>query len=99
MQKLGKVSAEKVVLHKTYGTARKALGIKDVARKGTPRQAATAFLKSIASQLKIPADLGNLKYDKTVKSPLGAHGLGNPYWGGTWPKQSRFPRITCRRCC
>jgi Zn-dependent metalloprotease len=97
MQKLGKVSAEKVVLHKTYGTARKALGIKDVARKGTPRQAATAFLKSIASQLKIPADLGNLKYDKTVKSPLGAHVLFQQYHDkkpitGAWVKVDLDPQ-------
>jgi Zn-dependent metalloprotease len=97
MQKLGKVSAEKVVLHKTYGTARKALGIKDVARKGTPRQAAAAFLKSIAPQLKIPADLGNLKYDKTIKSPLGTHVLFQQYHDkkpitGAWVKVDLDPK-------
>ena len=72
MQKLGKVSAEKVVRHKTYGTARKALGIKDIARKGTPREAATAFLKGIAPQLKIPADLGNLNMTRS-SAALWAH--------------------------
>ena len=97
MQKLGKVSAEKVVRNKTYGTARKALGIKDVARKGTPREAATAFLKGIAPQLKIPADLGNLKYDKVVSSPLGTHVLFQQYHDkkpitGAWIKVDLDPQ-------
>ena len=70
MPKIGKVSAEKVVTHKIYGTPRKALAIKDIARKGTPREAATSFLKGIAPELKLPADLSGLKYDKVVKSPL-----------------------------
>jgi Zn-dependent metalloprotease len=91
MQKLGKISAEKVLRHKIYGTPRKALAIKDVARKGTPREAATAFLKGIAPQLKIPADLGNLKYDKAVESPLGTHVLFQQYHNkkpitGAWVK-------------
>ena len=97
MQKHGKVSAERVLRHKIYGTPRKALAIKDVARKGTPREAATAFLKGIAPQLKIPADLGNLKYDKTVQSPLGTHVLFQQYHNkkpitGAWVKVDLDPQ-------
>jgi hypothetical protein len=97
MQKHGKVSAERVLRHKIYGTPRKALDIKDVARKGTPREAATAFLKGIAPQLKIPADLGNLKYDKTVQSPLGTHVLFQQYHNkkpitGAWVKVDLDPQ-------
>jgi Zn-dependent metalloprotease len=97
MQKLGRVSAGKILRHKIYGTPRKALAIQDVARKGTPREAATAFLKGIAPQLKIPADLGNLKYDKAVQSPLGTHVLFQQYHDkkpitGAWVKVDLDPQ-------
>jgi len=97
MPKIGKVSAEKVVTHKTYGTPRKALAIKDIARKGTPREAATSFLKGIAPELKLPADLSGLKYYKVVKSPLGSHVLFQQYHDrkpitGAWVKVDLDPR-------
>ena len=97
MPKIGKVSAEKVVAHKIYGTPRKALAIKDIARKGTPREAATSFLKGIAPELKLPADLSGLKYDKVVKSPLGTHVLFQQYHDrkpitGAWVKVDLDPR-------
>ena len=49
MQKLGKFSAEKVLRHKTYGTPRKALGIKDVARKGHATRRGRIILEGIAN--------------------------------------------------
>lgn len=91
MQKIGRLSAEKVHRHTTYGTPRKAVGIVDVRRKGTPRSAAEAFLKSIAQQLLLHDDLRSLKFDKVVESPLGAHVFFQQYQDkkpitGAWVK-------------
>ena len=72
---IGKVSAGKVVRHKSYGTPRRAFGVKDVSRKGTPKSVALAFLKSIARELKLTPKLSELKFDKIVESPLGTHVL------------------------
>jgi len=97
MPKIGKVNAAKVEKHKTYGTVRKALDIQDRPRRGTPREAATAFLKGIAPQLKLPADLGNLRYDKAVQSPLGTHVTFQQYHDkkpitGAWVKVDLDPQ-------
>src|SRR6478752_7713071 len=75
MPMIGKVSAGKVVRHKSYGTPRRAFGVKDVSRKGTPKSVALAFLKSIARELKLTPKLSELKFDKIVESPLGTHVL------------------------
>src|SRR4249920_894754 len=91
MPKIGKFSAEKVLLHKTYGTPRKALAIKDTPRKGTPRAAAESFLRGIAKNLGLRSDLSDLKFDKVVESPLGAHVFFQQYHDkkpitGAWVK-------------
>lgn len=96
MPKIGKVTAEKVFRHKTYGTPRKALAIKDVPRKGTPRAAAEAFLKGIAKQLRLRPDLRDLQFDKVVESPLGTHVLFQQYHDkkpitGAWVKVDLDP--------
>src|SRR3569832_1514941 len=96
MPKVGQFSAEKIVRHQTYGTPRKALGIQDSPRKGTPRAAAKAFLTSIASSLKLHSDLRTLKFDKVVESPLGSHVFFQQYHNkkpitGAWVKGDLDP--------
>jgi len=91
MPKIGKFTAEKVVCHPIYDTPRKALGIQDAPRKGTPRAAAKAFLMSIAPSLKLHSDLRTLKFDKVVESPLGSHVFFQQYHNkkpitGAWVK-------------
>lgn len=91
MPKIGQFSAEKIVRHAMYGTPRKALGIQDIQRKGTPRAAAKAFLTSIAPSLKLHSDLRSLKFDKVIESPLGFHVLFQQYHNkkpitGAWVK-------------
>jgi hypothetical protein len=85
------LKAAKIVRHPTYGTPHKAFAIQDVARKGTPRAAAQAFLKTIAKDLKIKPDLSDLKFDKVIESPLGTHVLFQQYHDnkpitGAWVK-------------
>jgi Zn-dependent metalloprotease len=91
MPKIGKLSADKVLLHKTYGTPCKALAIKDTPRKGTPRAAAESFLRGIAKNLRLRSDLSDLKFDKVVESPLGTHVFFQQYHDkkpitGAWVK-------------
>ena len=91
MPKIGQLSAETIVRHPIYDTPRKALGIQDLPRKGTPRAAAKAFLMSIAPSLKLHSDLRSLKFDKVVKSPLGSHVFFQQYHDkrpvtGAWVK-------------
>jgi Zn-dependent metalloprotease len=91
MPKIGKFTAAKVVRHPIYDTPRKALGIEDIPRKGTPRAAAKAFLTSIAPSLKLHTDLRTLKFDKVIESPLGSHVLFQQYHDkkpitGAWVK-------------
>jgi Zn-dependent metalloprotease len=91
MPTIGKLKAAKIVRHQTYGTPHKAYAIQDVARKGTPRAAAQAFLKTIAKELKIKPDLSDLKFDKVIESPLGTHVLFQQYHNkkpitGAWVK-------------
>jgi hypothetical protein len=88
---IGKLKAAKIVRHQTYETPHKAFAIQDVARKGTPRAAAQAFLKTIAKELKIKPDLSDLRFDKVIESPLGTHVLFQQYHDkkpitGAWVK-------------
>jgi Zn-dependent metalloprotease len=75
MPKIGKHSAAKIVRHKTYGTPHKVYDIKGISRKGSPRSVAQAFLKDVAQDIRIGADLKDLKFDKVIESPLGTHVL------------------------
>ncbi|HET7872294.1 MAG TPA: M36 family metallopeptidase, partial [Terriglobales bacterium] len=70
--------------------------IKDVPRKGTPRAAAESFLRGIAKQLRLRPDLRDLKFDKVVESPLGAHVFFQQYHDkkpitGAWVKVDLDP--------
>jgi hypothetical protein len=89
MARSGKVNAARILRHRVYGSPRVAIAIKDRPRKGPPRSAAEAFLKSVAGDLDVDPDLRDLRFDKVIESPLGRHVLFQQYDGdkpitGAW---------------
>ena len=81
----------KVERHGVYNTPRKIYDFRSPARKGRPEAVAKRFLKTIAKDLKIDADLKDLKFDKVVKTPLGNHVYFQQYYlgkpiSGAWLK-------------
>ncbi len=71
MPKIGSVHA-KIERHHLYGTPQKIYDIETRPRKGNPQAVAKRFLKTIAKDLKVDADLRDLKFDKVVQTPLGS---------------------------
>jgi hypothetical protein len=71
-------------------TPKKIYGVLSKRVVGTPRHAASLFLKQSLKQLKITADQANLRYEKTVES-LGGFAVFSP---SGWPAR-RVMRLVC----
>src|SRR4029453_2133261 len=81
MARVGNVRA-KVHRQTVHKTPAKIYDIQTAPKSGTPRSVATAFLSRIRRDLKISLSPRELRYDKTVKSILGAHVLFQQYRRG-----------------
>lgn len=81
MAKLKGVKA-KVDTHPRHNAPRRIYDIESKPKKGEPKEIAEAFLKKIAPDLKIKADLSQLKFDVVKESLLGNHVLYQQYHEG-----------------
>ncbi|HJT85282.1 MAG TPA: M36 family metallopeptidase [Nitrososphaeraceae archaeon] len=75
--------------HPTYNVPKKIYDIDIKPDNNDPKTIADSFLKNISSELKIPRDLSNLKFEKTKESILGNHVLYQQYFNnqpisGAW---------------
>lgn len=68
--------------HPEYKVPQRIYKIETKAVKKKPEQIAKAFLKRLAPDLKIEADLSQLKFDKVKKTILGSHVLFQQYHNG-----------------
>jgi Zn-dependent metalloprotease len=91
MAKLKSVKAE-VENHPVYNVPRRIFGIEASASSKPPKEIATAFLKRVASDLKIDRNLSQLKFDKVKDSILGSHVLFQQYHYGK-PISSAWIRV------
>jgi Zn-dependent metalloprotease len=81
MPRVGSVRA-KIQQRTVHKTPAKIYDIKTAPKAGTPRRVATSFLGRIARDLKIRVSPQELRYDKTIKTVLGAHVLFQQYRKG-----------------
>ena len=65
--------------HPLYKVPRRIFEIESKEDKRNPAQIAKAFLKKLAPDLKIAADLSDLKFDKVKDTILGSHALFQQY--------------------
>src|SRR5262245_7085206 len=91
MAKLKSVKA-KVESHPVYNVPRRIYGMESSASSKPPKDIATAFLKRVASDLKIDRNLSQLKFDKVKESILGSHVLFQQYHNGK-PISSAWVRV------
>ncbi len=75
--------------HPTYNVPKKIYDIDIKPSNNDPKTIADSFLKKISSELKIPQDLSNIKFEKVKESMLGNHVLYQQYYNnqpisGAW---------------
>src|SRR5688572_16852633 len=75
--------------HPTYKVPKKIYDIDVKASKSDSKTIADSFLKNISSELKIPNDLSNIKFEKVKETMLGKHVLYQQYYNnqpisGAW---------------
>lgn len=81
MRKIKRVSA-KVDSHPKYGVPQRIYDIATASSRTRPEKIAAAFIKKIASSIKIKPDLSQLKFDKVKTSVLGVHVLYQQHYDG-----------------
>ena len=88
MTKIGNIKA-KSQIHPRYKIPKRIYDIDIKTSSKAPKTIADSFLKNIAPDIKIPADLSNIRFEKVKKTILGNHVLYQQYYNnkpisGSW---------------